>query len=52
MTLQRALLWAALGLAIVATLLGFGVDPFWTEGDPHVLGWVSASLACFYASHL
>lgn len=41
------LLIVALVLAIIAALLGF--DVFSTDGDPHVAGWIAASLACYFA---
>lgn len=40
-----ALIWA---LAVVALDFGF-ID---VNGDPNLAGWIAASLAAFYASHL
>lgn len=48
--MNTILLIIALVLAIIAALLGFGT--FHTDGDPHILGWLSASLAFYYASLL
>lgn len=50
MNLRRVLLIIALILALIAALLGF--DTFHTNGDPHVLGWLSAALAFFFGSLL
>lgn len=48
--MSTVLIVIALVLALIAALLGFGA--FSTSGDPHVLGWVAASLAAWYGSHL
>lgn len=48
--MSRVLVIIALVLALIAALLGF--DVFSTDGDPHVLGWVAASLAAYFGSLL
>jgi len=47
MNVNSILLIIALVLAIIAALLGFEV--FDTDGDPHVAGYLSASLAFYFA---
>lgn len=48
--MNRILIIVALVLALIAALLGF--DVFTTSGDPHVLGWLAASLAAYFGSLL
>lgn len=48
--MSKALLVVALVLAFIATLLGFGIIK--TDGDPHVLGWIGATLLAYIASLL
>jgi hypothetical protein len=50
MTIHTALLLLACLLALIAALLGF--DTFHANGDPHVLGWLGASLAAFTAAEM
>lgn len=48
--MNRILLIVALVLAFIAALLGF--DIISTNGDPHLLGWVAASLVAYFGSLL
>lgn len=48
--MSTILIVVAIILGVIAAFLGFGT--FHTNGDPHVAGWLSASLVAFYASHL
>ena len=48
--MSTVLVVVALVLAIIAALLGFDVVS--TDGDPRILGWLAASLACGLGSLL
>lgn len=48
--MNRVLIIVSLVLAIIASILGF--DLLSTDGDPHVVGWLAASLAAYVASLL
>lgn len=50
MTKRTWLLIAALGCAIVLTVLGF--DWYHVDGEPFLAGWLGATLALFIASNL
>lgn len=48
--MRTVLVVLALVLALVVALLGF--DVFSVDSDPHIFGWLGASLACYFASML
>lgn len=48
--MRTILIVVALVLAIIAALLGFDVVS--ADGDPNVLGWLSASFVAYLASLL
>jgi hypothetical protein len=48
--MRTILLVAALVFALIAAAFGF--DVFHTDSDPHLVGWVGLSLACYFGSLL